>query len=232
VTGRGRDDAEIADDRDAAQAGQVLRLPRSRPRRPCRCPARARACAGPSRARPVRPGRRSLLVLPRPGEELFAGWMPTLRPAAPEVVCAGTRTVLPGSDGIATPTGVGQLPGGARPRVNWSLARRPPVLRTRRASQEITRSGPRSRASRVVSGALALAAVIPRRTSLVARSRSACRLQPPDSAGRDLRPGTSRGAGDCEIRVRRRLETCRALRRSCAHDGAGTRRSEHRATSG
>ncbi len=59
-------------------------------------------------------------------------------------VSGGKRTVLPGSNGMVTPAGQVSRPA-AKSRVNWSLANRPPVLRTRQALQKIARSGPRSR---------------------------------------------------------------------------------------
>ena len=61
-------------------------------------------------------------------------------------VSSGKRTVLPGSNGMATPAGQVSCPA-AKSRVNWSLANRPPALRTRQALQKMARSGPRSRTS-------------------------------------------------------------------------------------
>ncbi len=59
-------------------------------------------------------------------------------------VLSGKCTVLPGSNGMAAPAGqVSYL--APKSRVNWSLAQRPPVLRTRQALQKMAGSGPRPR---------------------------------------------------------------------------------------
>jgi hypothetical protein len=46
----------------------------------------------------------------------------------------GKRTVLPGANGMATPAGRVSCPA-VKSRVNWSVANRPPVSRTRQALQ-------------------------------------------------------------------------------------------------
>jgi len=83
-----------------------------------------------------------------------SGWMETLRPALLTVhrcrsgqaaqVALGNRTVRPAWNGMVTPAGQVRCPA-AKSMLNWSLASRPPVLRTRQALQKMARSGPRSR---------------------------------------------------------------------------------------
>jgi hypothetical protein len=144
VGGLACDDVEVVDDGDAAQVEQVF----------------AGTGVAGAAALPVAdvgervldldtlaelgPPGRGLLALVQLGEQCLVGWMATLRPLRLVVhrsrsgqaaqVPLGKCTVWPARKPMLIPAGQVSCPA-VKSRVNWPLAKRPPVLRTRQALQ-------------------------------------------------------------------------------------------------